>query len=115
MASKYLKSLVLYTGLIGGMLISMFPFYWLIVMSTRTTSDIYKFPPQLWFGGELWNNITRVLQQIDFWGAFLNTLFVSGVVTLLVLFVWHCRFYGQRLLFSVHSPLSTCGMTTCGR
>lgn len=50
MASKHLKSLVLYTGLIGGMLISMFPFYWLIVMSTRTTSDIYKFPPQLWFG-----------------------------------------------------------------
>lgn len=46
MASKHLKSLVLYTGLIGGMLISMFPFYWLIVMSTRTTSDIYKFPPQ---------------------------------------------------------------------
>ncbi|MDN4601225.1 sugar ABC transporter permease [Chryseobacterium mucoviscidosis] len=86
MTSKSLKSLVLYTGLIGGMLISMFPFYWLIVMSTRTTSDIYKFPPQLWFGGELWNNVSRVLQQIDFWGAFMNTLFVAGLVTVLVLF-----------------------------
>lgn len=109
MATKHLKSLVLYTGLIGGMLISMFPFYWLIVMSTRTTSDIYKFPPQLWFGGELWNNITRVLQQIDFWGAFLNTLFVSGLVTILVLFLTHWRGLRLRSLnFPAKSGSSSC-------
>ncbi|MCZ4135807.1 sugar ABC transporter permease, partial [Escherichia coli] len=86
MASKHLKSFVLYIGLAAGMIISMFPFYWLVVMSTRTTSDIYTFPPRLWFGGELWNNITRVMQQIDFWGAFVNTFLVATTVTLLVLF-----------------------------
>ncbi len=64
------KSFVLYVGLLVGIILSMFPFYWLIVMATRTTSDIYRFPPQLWFGGHFLDNITRVLQQINFTGAF---------------------------------------------
>ncbi len=80
------KSFVLYAGLLVGIILSMFPFYWLIVMATRTTSDIYRFPPQLWFGSHFLDNITRVLQQINFAGAFFNTLFVAGSVTLLVLF-----------------------------
>ncbi|MEJ3719593.1 carbohydrate ABC transporter permease [Paenibacillus polymyxa] len=80
------KSIVLYAGLLVGIILSMFPFYWLIVMATRTTSDIYRFPPQLWFGSHFLDNITRVLQQIDFAGAFFNTLFVASSVTLLVLF-----------------------------
>lgn len=86
MIQARLKSIGLYVGLAIGLVISMFPFYWLIVMSTRTTADIYSFPPKLWFGGEFWNNLTRVMEQIDFVGAFLNTLFVSAVVTILVLF-----------------------------
>ncbi len=80
------KSIVLYAGLLVGIILSMFPFYWLIVMATRTTSDIYRFPPQLWLGSHFLDNITRVLQQIDFAGAFLNTLFVASSITLLVLF-----------------------------
>ncbi|WP_211747311.1 carbohydrate ABC transporter permease [Paenibacillus sp. Marseille-Q4541] len=86
MKQSKLKSIILYLGLAIGLMISMFPFYWLLVMSTRTTSDIYQFPPKLWFGGELWNNISRVMTQIDFFGAFLNTLFVATAVTVLVLF-----------------------------
>ncbi|WP_274363161.1 carbohydrate ABC transporter permease [Paenibacillus thermotolerans] len=86
MVHKSVKSFVLYAGLLIGMLMSMFPFYWLVVMSTRTTSDIYSFPPKLWFGGEFMNNVTRVMQQIHFFDALLNTLFVSVTVTLLVLF-----------------------------
>ncbi|MCM3785481.1 carbohydrate ABC transporter permease [Neobacillus mesonae] len=86
MIQARLKSIGLYVGIAIGLMISMFPFYWLIVMSTRTTTDIYSFPPKLWFGGEFWNNISRVMEQIDFLGAFINTLFVSTVVTVLVLF-----------------------------
>ena len=63
-----------------------FPFYWLLVMATRTTSDIYSFPPKLWFGPHLLDNVSRVLSSIDFFGAFWNTLFVASACTLLVLF-----------------------------
>ncbi|MFD1956308.1 carbohydrate ABC transporter permease [Paenibacillus thailandensis] len=80
------KSAAVHAGLVIGLLLSVFPFYWLAVMATRTTSDIYSFPPKLWFGGELGRNVSRVMEGIDFWGAFLNTLFVATVVTLLVLF-----------------------------
>ncbi|GIO29471.1 MULTISPECIES: carbohydrate ABC transporter permease [Paenibacillus] len=80
------KSILLYFGLIVGLIISVFPFYWLVVMSTRTTAEIYSFPPKFWFGTHLIDNISRVLQNIDFFGAFLNTLFVAGCSTVLVLF-----------------------------
>ncbi len=97
MMQARVKSVILYTGLSTGMILSMFPFYWLIVMATRTTSDIYRFPPQLWFGSHFWSNVTRVLQQIDFAGAFFNTLFVASSVTLLVLFF-------DSLVPGLHSP-----------
>jgi len=80
------KSLFLHIGLIAGLLLSIFPFYWLLVMATRTTSDIYSFPPKLWFGPHLLDNVSRVLSSIDFFGAFWNTLFVASACTLLVLF-----------------------------
>ncbi|GIQ63150.1 hypothetical protein PACILC2_17180 [Paenibacillus cisolokensis] len=80
------KSVVVHAGLLAGLLLSIFPFYWLAVMATRTTSEIYSFPPRLWFGGELGANISRVMASIDFWGAFFNTLFVASAVTVLVLF-----------------------------
>ncbi|GAB6931204.1 carbohydrate ABC transporter permease [Paenibacillus sp. JCM 10914] len=80
------KSILLHFGLIAGLLLSIFPFYWLMVMATRTTSDIYSYPPKLWFGPHLFDNISRVLSSIDFFGAFWNTLFVASAVTILVLF-----------------------------
>jgi cellobiose transport system permease protein len=80
------KSILLHIGLIAGLILSIFPFYWLLVMATRTTSDIYSFPPKLWFGPHLLDNVSRVLSSIDFFGAFWNTLFVASACTLLVLF-----------------------------
>lgn len=64
----------------------MFPFYWLTVMSTRTTSDIYRFPPKVTFGTQLMTNINNVLANIDFFGSFVNTFFVATASTLLTLF-----------------------------
>lgn len=80
------KSLFLHAGLFAGLAVSVFPFYWLVVMATRTTADIYSFPPKVTFGSHLVDNISRVLGSIDFFGAFFNTLFVATSVTLLVLF-----------------------------
>jgi cellobiose transport system permease protein len=72
--------------LLAGLISSVFPFYWMIVMSTNTTSAIYNIPPTLFFGGNLWTNISHVLADIDFFGAFLNTVFIAVASTVLVLF-----------------------------
>lgn len=80
------KKAVLHFFLIIGLVVSIFPFYWLTVMATNTTSDIYRFPPKLTFGNQLLVNVRNVLDNIDFFRSFLNTVFVAVVSTVLVLF-----------------------------
>ncbi|WP_022906097.1 carbohydrate ABC transporter permease [Curtobacterium sp. B18] len=78
--------IVLYTLLTIGAVISIFPLYWLFVMASNTTSDIYKSPPVFVPGPWLFQNIGEVFDKIDFGGALLNTVIVSVSVTVLVLF-----------------------------
>jgi cellobiose transport system permease protein len=101
------KKAMLHLALIAGVAVSVFPFYWLTVMATSTTSDIYRFPPKLTFGNQLFVNVKNVLDHIDFFTSFLNTLFVAVVSTLLVLFFCSLagfafakfEFPGRNLLF----------------
>jgi cellobiose transport system permease protein len=72
--------------LLAGIVVSVFPFYWMVVMSTNTTSAIYSIPPVLFFGNNLWMNVSHVLADIDFFRAFLNTVFIAIASTVLVLF-----------------------------
>ena len=43
---------VLYAVLIGGALLTIFPFYYTLVTATHRTSAILTIPPPLWFGNE---------------------------------------------------------------
>ncbi|WP_151477496.1 carbohydrate ABC transporter permease [Streptomyces albicerus] len=66
--------------------ISVFPFYWIIVMATNTSQDIYRYPPKLWFGDNLLTNIQHLFDKMDFFGSLFNTVIVAVCTTLLVLF-----------------------------
>src|SRR5690606_26651867 len=81
-----IKTIIMHVLLLIGVGISIFPFYWLTVMSTNKTSDILRFPPKLIFGSELFTNITNVFNNVDFLQAFINTLFVTTVQVICVLF-----------------------------
>ncbi len=85
MAKRYFTSSIIHILLILGVLISIFPFYWLVVMSTNTTGDIFRYPPKLTFGNQLLTNIQHVFQSINFLDSFINTLIVSVVTTILLL------------------------------
>lgn len=69
-----------------GAILSLFPFYWLLVMSTATTADMFRFPPRLLPGDQLIVNIGKVLEHVGFFRSFGNSLLVAGTHTLLVLF-----------------------------
>jgi len=86
MRSRSLGTILLYVALVAGVLVSIFPFYWLFVLATGTTSDIYAYPPKLLPGGELFTNISRLLDTIDFWGSLLNTVIVAVLTTVGTLF-----------------------------
>ena len=57
------KKILLHTVLLIGVLVSIFPFYWLVVMSTNQTSAIFAFPPRLTFGGYFMTNFHHVLER----------------------------------------------------
>ncbi|MFC8597128.1 carbohydrate ABC transporter permease [Isoptericola sp. NPDC057191] len=85
-AQRVVRSTVTHLVLVIGVLLSIFPFYWLVAMSTNTTADIFGYPPKLTFGPELWTNIQNVFANIDLLSALGNTLIVSLSCAALVMF-----------------------------
>ena len=71
--------------LIIGVLLSLFPFYWLFVMSTSTTGEIFGYPPRLVPDSHLVENVKNVLANVDLWSAMLNTLIVCVLLAFLVI------------------------------
>ncbi|GAA1319731.1 carbohydrate ABC transporter permease [Pseudonocardia xinjiangensis] len=92
-----------------GAVITLFPYYWLAVMATNTTSDIFTTPPKLTFGSHLFDNLAEVFASIDFFGSLLNTVIVAVATTVLVLFFDSLaaftfakyRFPGRNVLFGI--------------
>jgi len=76
---------LLYGVLSAGAVISLFPLYWLVVMASNSTSDIYTTPPTFIPGPRLFDNIGAVFSRIDFAGSLMNTVIVACSVTFLVL------------------------------
>jgi cellobiose transport system permease protein len=103
------RGILLHVALLLGVIVSIFPFYWMIVMATNTTSAIYSYPPKLTFGGELFTNLGHVFERIDFFAAMGNTIVVATATTLLVLFFDSLaaftfakfEFPGRRVLFGL--------------
>ena len=109
MRAKRPRGLLRHLILLGGVVVSLFPFYWMVVMATNTTSDIYRYPPKLTVGSELPTNVAHVFEKISFFAAMGNTIVVAVCVTLLVLFFDSLaaftfakyRFPGRRALFGL--------------
>jgi cellobiose transport system permease protein len=66
-------------------LISFFPIYWSLVGAGGTNASISRVPPALFPGTHLFTNIQRAFTLIDLRLALLNSVIVSGTITLSVL------------------------------
>lgn len=78
--------IIIHVILIIGVLISIFPFYWMIVMATNETSAVFAYPPVLKFGSHLIENLNKVFNKVDILTAFKNTVIVVLATTVLKLF-----------------------------
>jgi cellobiose transport system permease protein len=56
-----------------------FPFYWLIVMATSSTSEIFTSPPRLIPGTQFFHNFSVVLANSSYVSAFFNSLLVTVI------------------------------------
>ena len=80
------RGLLLHLILLLAVVLSLFPFFWTLVMATNTTSDIYRYPPKFSFGSQFDDNVRHVLANVAFFDSMLNTLVVALSTTALVLF-----------------------------
>lgn len=103
------RGIALHLVLIVGLLISVFPFYWAVIMSTHSSTEIFSYPPKLLPGSHFLENLRHLFDNVDFFGSMLNSLLVAGSVTVLVLFFDSLaafvfakfHFPGRRVLFAL--------------
>lgn len=82
-----IKKALVYLFLTVGSLASLFPFYYMFVMATRLNREINQVPPPFTPGKHLVENFQKVLGNIDFFGAMLNSFIVATSVTIGTLFL----------------------------
>ncbi|GAB3506599.1 carbohydrate ABC transporter permease [Amycolatopsis cihanbeyliensis] len=98
-----------YAALGAILLLSVFPLYWSIVVSSRDQSAVGRYPPPLVPGGSLWDNLSAAYQQGNFGVALANSTIVAGTITVSVVFTStlagfafaKLRFRGRNALFTV--------------
>jgi cellobiose transport system permease protein len=75
-------------GLIFAAILSFFPLYWMLVVASRTSAAAFQWPPAFIPGGNLGENIERVLNNSD--AAILkgiaNSFIVAGTITVSTVF-----------------------------
>ena len=62
------------------------PFYWMISASLMTSKEIIQMPPPLLPAVPQWSNYVEVTQVLDLAKAYLNSLIVTGLTVLGILF-----------------------------
>lgn len=60
-----------------------FPFYWMVVMATTSTNEIFAAVPRLVPGPDFFANFGAVLGGTTFLRAFLNSVLITGVASVL--------------------------------
>ncbi|AWR87788.1 carbohydrate ABC transporter permease [Meiothermus taiwanensis] len=75
-----------YTLLVLGGLLTIAPFYFMFVFATHQRSEIFGFPPPLWFGEHFLTNYQILLEKIPFWRAYWNNFYLALMTTVTSLF-----------------------------
>ncbi len=100
---------LLYALLLLGAFLSIFPFYWMLMLSTQSSTAIFRWPPPLLPGANLMGNYRTMIELIPFWRNLFNSAFVAITQTALALllcsmagyaFALH-RFPGRDKLFAL--------------
>ena len=107
--SKRFARFAMYTILVLIGIIMLLPFYWMFVLATHDTHDIFQFPPPFWFGGSLMENLQFMNESVDFVRHFMNSLFVTVSNVALVLLFCSMggyafaiyKFPGRKVLFAI--------------
>ncbi|SFM18753.1 carbohydrate ABC transporter permease [Salibacterium qingdaonense] len=84
---RFLGKLGMYTLLTIFLIISVFPFYWMLVGSTNPSDKMISSPPTLTFGNQFMENLVNLNDTVGIWRVMFNSLFVAGMYVVIALIV----------------------------
>ena len=103
------RQILLYTVLVLGAFLSLFPFYYMFMASTLRKDEVLKQPPALLPGGQLFDNISRLLndEQLHLGESIINSVIIAVIFTILTVFISSLagyafakyRWHGRSLVF----------------
>lgn len=104
-----MKRLLVWLLMAAGAVVSVAPFYWMLVASTHDTTELFRSPPPFLPGDDLLRNLTSLEETIGFSRVVLNSLGTAVVYTALSVLVSAMggyglakfRFRGRGLLLAV--------------
>lgn len=104
---KYLAKMLLILALIVGGLYAGFPVVWMLVCSFKPNTEIFSYPPKFISDTFSFGAYTSILKDPEKIRFFINSYFVSGVVTVLTLVVSIFAAYSfSRYDFKLKKPLN---------
>ncbi|TVR92630.1 MAG: carbohydrate ABC transporter permease [Spirochaetaceae bacterium] len=83
------KTAALYTTLVGLAFVFFFPFYYMFVIASHPRETMFRTPPNIWFGGALWDNIHRLLfvqEQVPYLTNYANSVIIAVLTVLTTIF-----------------------------
>lgn len=103
-------SVLRHGGIVAAAVIFLFPFFWMLSTALRLDREVFAYPPQLLPSRVQWHNFVDAWQYLPFGQFFLNSAFVSGSITVIVLIVSsfagyafaRLKFRGRNGLFLVY-------------
>ncbi|WP_347862293.1 carbohydrate ABC transporter permease [Salimicrobium sp. PL1-032A] len=72
-----MKKILLYTFLTIGVIVSVFPFYWMFVGATNPSGEIFNVPPNFFPGTHGWENFKNLNENIGIIRVMGNSLFIT--------------------------------------
>ncbi|WP_181185999.1 carbohydrate ABC transporter permease [Alkalicoccus urumqiensis] len=78
-----LKKIGLYALLLVGVLLSMFPFYWMFIGATNPSGEIFSIPPNLTPGDHFMENLQNLNESVGIWRVIFNSVFITLTFTIL--------------------------------
>ncbi|THE13956.1 carbohydrate ABC transporter permease [Bacillus timonensis] len=106
--SKLLQKTFLHVFLLIGVVISLAPFYWMVVGATNPSGDVLSSPPRLLPGDYLVENYKNLSESIDILKALFNSSAISIIYVVVSLFICSAagfafakyKFKGKNIIFA---------------
>lgn len=103
------KEFIKYFLLVVFAIITLFPFYWMIASSLKSSFEVIQTPPTMFPENFMWGNFSTALAMAPFGRYFINTIIVTAlsiistaIISILSAFAFsHLEFKGRDLIFAI--------------